>query len=695
MARRKSFDGAIALLLALAFLLWVLFKVLLVIAVVAAVVGGVWAIAKAVQFLARSVSSAAMDRHELQQFERAAAPTIAPASVEELSDPERRLSLARRAFEAWVSRLPGAPADAGECVHSADLSMERTAMLTIAIEGRRLVWRSRPYGARSLPSHPARTFQQKDAWSEDASDIADMTRHSISCNSCFGGGKQDCDLCRATGRVTCGGCSGAGKAYSYAANGSYRLMNCKICHGKGWVGCGGCVRGVRTCDTCKGQCNLEQWMEVESWARIESRIAPRTDGVQVLGWREDDHARSQAIVDARIVESIQNWHQDGVPQADVVPDALRRELVPFQQRVREGERIARSVLDVLEIPRVTVDTQIGVESEALIFTGLRMVSPSMEGDNVWTRRARKLKIARAVAAAVPIIIAAASLYQGKFYWSATTAIAIASIVASSFLSYRWFTLATLSHAQAKRWMAAAAACVAVAAISLIVGRPSVSHARAAIAAGSLDSAEEELTALGDDAITAAAWGDLRLERVKRTESYEQAADAAATINSALPQRRVADAVVDSMIVTAASSALRNGDTAAAARALARASSQLRVSPEGGNLATLTYLTLARQCTDSRNWACTAENVSLAKEFAVGKQDLDKTVAVIRREADSASESAAGVSSAQRRLEKRIDAEAAWRAWEKAAGTKSSQLETLRTQMAHDVQALESRARNSA
>src|SRR4051812_9044144 len=181
----------------------------------------------------------------------------------------------RDAFVRWASVQAAAPAHAEALIEDVQIAHEYAGLLDAEIDGRRVVWKAVPAAARARVTAAAMAIGDVDAWSIDPAVLRQRSDHIGVCSTCAGEKKLRCTACSG-GKTRCAACNGQRKAYGYASNGAYRLLNCTACRGKGEIDCAHCRRGVAVCTTCAGEGRLQRWMEVESWQRSISKSHPET-----------------------------------------------------------------------------------------------------------------------------------------------------------------------------------------------------------------------------------------------------------------------------------------------------------------------------------------------------------------------------------------------------------------------------------
>lgn len=197
------------------------------------------------------VGAAAYARHQAERDRMVQVQESAPAYVPFAQADGTRdelLRIAPSAFDRWIRQFPFAPGDTKPLIREIAYREHRFARLTSEYEARRIVHRFGPCSGR----HPAGAVRGRisefDAWSISDDDLRARTIRAEACGECSGRGRSTCVACSGHGRSTCRACEGAGKAYGYAKNNAYRLLNCKACRGRGSLDCA-CVVGRVSCRT--------------------------------------------------------------------------------------------------------------------------------------------------------------------------------------------------------------------------------------------------------------------------------------------------------------------------------------------------------------------------------------------------------------------------------------------------------------
>src|SRR3954447_5441281 len=234
-------------------------------------------------------------------------------------------------------------------------------MLDTEIDGRRVVWKAVPAAARARVTAAALAIGDVDAWSIDPAVLRQRSDHIAVCSTCAGEKKLRCSACTG-GKTRCAACNGQRKAYGYASNGAYRLLNCTACRGKGEIDCAHCRRGVAVCTTCAGEGRLQRWMEVESWQRSISKSHPDTIARQ-FAW--GDRPANEALArDGELLHDVSRPRALAREDAASIPDEW---LAVLRPAVTAEERVSRERLRIVRIPTRVVHYRLGSIGDAVTF----------------------------------------------------------------------------------------------------------------------------------------------------------------------------------------------------------------------------------------------------------------------------------------------------------------------------------------
>lgn len=589
----------------------------------------------------------------------------------------------RDAFVRWVAGQTAVPRAPASLIEHVELSHDYAGLLDTEVAGRRVVWRWLPAAARTRPTTAALAQADVDCWTIEPASLRQRSVHIAVCHGCAGEKKHRCGACAGGGKVICGACNSQRKAYGYAANGAYRLLNCTVCRGRGEVDCAQCRRGIAVCSTCAGEGRLQRWMEIESWQRAVSNVHPVVIARQ-FAW--GDSPTNEAL--ARDGEVLAELDAPHLLSADALGGVSPEWLDVLKLVTTEEERIVRQRLRIVRIPTHQVHYRLGDEEDRVTFSGLRHIDPIALPNAAFDRRATRLRMLRVILVMLAIVIAVASLARGAFYRSVSTLLSLlacsASLVAIDFAAADW-TAARL-HTPAR--LVVAAACLLVAMIFAIVALPRVAHAQKLIAAGRLDDAEEELHALRG-AAAPSILADLHLEQVRRATTIEAAKRVLAEIPQTLPQYALASGRFDQLVLSTAREDARRRQWSQASAALAFLSDGARGRPDAIDVAESVYVASARESVDRGDWSGAARAILSARRLGVRSMALGQLHDTIGSTAVDAAARARRSGDARARLKQRLIAEAAFAAWESSGDTaESAPLIALRTDMAHDIAAIE-------
>jgi hypothetical protein len=607
--------------------------------------------------------------------------TSTPANDEREAD-------VRAAFAAWASREESAPRGVASLVEGVELSHEHVGLLDTDVRGRRVVWKAVSADPRARITTPSIDIQNVDPWTVEAGPLRKRSDHIALCAACGGEKKVQCTACGGLGKTLCRACRGQRKMYGYTVNGARRLLNCTECGGKGDLDCAHCRRGIASCGPCGGQGRVQRWIELEWWQRscasTHSAALP-----QRLGWRENP-PNDVITRDAELVIEIDRPHRlTDSDLGNVSPQwlsLLAPQLVP-------GERIERQRLRIARLAIHRVRYRLGPGVHRVDLTGRRLMAPAPGEPGAFSWRASRLRMLRRLLLVIGVIVAILLLARGPFYRSGLTLLSLIAFGGTLAMLYGAAADWTAARRQVRNWLIAAGSFLIVFAALTLAALPRVTHAQNLIAAGDLDRAEEELTALGGTGDTAGLWADLRLARINHAADIAAAREALAQIPSALPQHVIGIAAVDDLILRTAAAESEKNQPSKAAEALAQLGDRARGQPRSVALATGVYVPLAQQKIARADWTGAADTVVAARRLGVPPEELDRVNELILAAGLAAAAKAARVSDPRRRLEQRLIAEAILAAWERASGRSSTPaLIALRTTMAHDVASVESAAR---
>lgn len=669
MGRRGRFTQAdaraVVALFILAVAMMVLAAVGLYLLIAAAVVAAGW-------LLKRGIEAYERHRAERERVERVrqASPAFASFATDGgVATSGALLDAAPGAFNAWIGTFPFAPSDARPLIRDVSYREHRFARASTAYETRVVVERS----GRCSGMHDRQVRCRPgdfDAWSIGDDELRRRSVHMAACDDCSGAGRRTCSTCSGNGRTPCGACNGAGKAYGYAKNNSYRLLNCKACRGSGSHDCT-CVAGRVVCRGCEGSGRVDRWLAVERTRRVEVRCDRVALDARAFPWLQQSAADDVVLRDAMIVatlsspralaysEALQVASQHGIDAAILVAPAQRT-----------GDRVQRLDVEVIAIPEVAVAYEMNLRPESVSFFGRRMLAPTPEhaGDRLPVRRARFLRNVLRGVVAVPVAAALFYLFRGAYFWNAQTAMLLATLLLGCAVAFGTAWAGSLGRRPASAWGAMALlAFLSSGALAMAV-EPSLDDAREGLARGDLDMARAELLALGTEKPEAAeAWADLMLAVTRTMTAPADAATAAAAVPATSPQRRLADAHVDSLVAATVEAALAAGHSTRAALAMQSASPAFASDPRQRATAATLYERRTADCLARDDWSCAASEARLADSFGstaalkkVGSSLYDQALAATRR----------GLSAKSRttRSEAALAAGRLWGQWQSVSGS---------------------------
>jgi len=541
------------------------------------------------------------------------------------------------------------------------------------------------------PDNAAALIEKIDRTEEYVGLLAtDWNRREIServttCDSCHGTGRDSCNVCGGAGTRTCPACKGEAKNYGLAADGSRRLLNCKTCRGKGRVDCTACRRGIAICGRCAGQQQVRKQFVTERSSRADTSEVP-SSLARYFRWTGAT-PDPEVEIEATIVATIDKPRELSPEDLSNVPDSWLRDLTAHLQRPAHDEHIVRQRLRIATIQRVRIEYALGDAKGSVDILGKRM-SVTATPDNPFSRRASTLRFVRRLLIALVIIALAVYFLRDTYYWSVASAIAAVFFATAAIGTYQALRARHFASHRAKQWSAAA-----VLALVLSIGAgawaaPRLSHAEAAIRNKDFDTAQRELAVLGADPTV---WNELQLARTRAATGYVAAIAAAEKIPQTAPQYAVARERVDRLVVQEARANAAEGRYAIAAEILRNLSDKMRDDSVAA-IAQSTFVPLARQKIASKEWREASRFLQQARGLGVPDAVLTDVAKPMYDAAMQSTTLALATGDAQRRLQRSIDAEQMWVAWELAAGTHDTrQLITLRGSMARDVFYLESRA----
>lgn len=593
----------------------------------------------------------------------------------------------RDAFARWASVQAAAPSHAERLIEDVQIAHDYAGLLDSEIDGRRVMWKAVPAAARARVTAAALAIGDVDAWSIDPAALRQRSDHIAVCGTCAGEKKLRCTACSGGGKTRCAVCNGQRKAYGYASNGAYRLLNCTACRGKGEIDCLHCRRGIAVCTTCAGEGRLQSWMEVESWQRSISKSHPETSARQ-FAW--GDRPANEAL--ARDGELL---HDIGRPRALSRDDAAsvpEEWLAVLRAEVTAEERVSRERLRIVRIPTRIVHYRLGSIGDSVTFHGRRLLAPDPAAQSAFDQRAARLRMLRIVLIAIAIVITVASLARDAFFRSVPTLLSLLACFAALVLIERAAADWTAARLHTRALLIAAGSSFVVAIVFAIAALPRVAHAQRLIASGDIAAAESELLALHENA-SPAMWADLNVSQIRQASGIDAAQQSLAQIPRTLPQYRVAVRAIDERILETARHDATERKWSDASAALALLSDGARDRSDAAAVAESVCIPSASEKTDRGDWSGAADTIVTARRMGVRAAALEPFDGAIRSAAINADEKARHANDARERLRQRLVGENAFVSWERATenwGTPP--LIALRVAMARDVAAVERKER---
>jgi len=482
------------------------------------------------------------------------------------------------------------------------------------------------------------------------------------------------------GSLTCTDCSGQGKAYGYASNGSRRLLNCKSCRGKDAIDCSLCRRGIATCNECDGSGRIQRWLEIEQWQRQTVNTHPQSAVHQLL-WRIAP-TDFEVARDTEIVAEIRQPRRITRDDAPNVPSLWFDLLAPT---LEHGERIADQHLRIARFPTYAVRYRLGREVDHATFSGRSLAPPSTD-NSLLAKRASRLRWLQLLLCAIAMLVMLFSLGRGTFYWSPATLVSLMFSIAAMVAIHGAVADASGRRRSVRVWLIAVALFTFIAVLSAIVALPRLAHAQKLLAATQLDAAEQELTALGDDA-PPETWSELQLARIRQTSDIENARTILQKIATGTSAHAQGTTLVDALI-------LRTIERHATAKHFADAAQLFplitnRATPQVRTAAHSVLLPLAQGKIAEADWRRGADAIVTARSMGVEEAELTPMIDTIETRGIDAARKSARIANARDRLLRRLDAEQILVARDIASGEwGNAALMKLRHEMARDVAAVE-------
>ncbi len=574
---------------------------------------------------------------------------------------------ARRVFAAWARQLPKAPRDASGTIHALTLRTRLVGRLTTRLEGRRFAWRSRPYDGRDRPTLPP-DVGALDPWNPPPN-LSQVTRHIVDCAACAGRGTVHCPTCGASGRVTCRNCDGVGKYHGTTASGARRLLNCKGCRGKGSVVCtAGCVKGSVDCRACLRCGRLERWLEVEGGARDgDVQVEPDGDATRAFHWGKDGvpATEEQVARDAKVVCRVRDDRvltPDDLP-AEVPAGWRTANWERIQARIEPGEKVVSQTFELLRIPSIEVEYGLGAERQIVALEGLRMLAPPVTDDRLFAGRASSLRILGVSLGLLPVAMLIVYAARGSYYVTPLLAGMVGAMILLGGIVYATLWHSSLGRRTARKWLATAALPLAAIAGLAIVAEPSLARAKRYVAAGDVQAAARELSALGPrtDPKLASLWNDLRLRQVMVEADADRAAAWAGDLAPDTSQFNTGWAHVDELRLNAARAAIAAGDVKGARASLDQVT---RPAAQAARTTLLDDLYIAewRGCVKEEDWPCAADYLEKADTGRLGDAGAtarSETLAALQARTSALVDAAAHEADLERRVAALAAAERVW------------------------------------
>ena len=593
------------------------------------------------------------------------APVDAPGTADEL------VRTASNAFHDWVQQFPFVPAETQQLIRKIAYREHRFARLTTEYEARRIVHRSE----RCSGKHPSGAMRDRDkevdAWSIADEDLRARTIRTEACGDCNGSGRITCIACSGYGRLTCGACNGAGKAYGYAKNNSYRLMNCKACRGRGSLDCS-CAAGRVSCRACEGSGRVDGWLAVERTTRVDVRCDTTALDVGALPWLKGGGAEDIVRRDALIVVTLSS--QTTLTSTETKKIAADHQLDPASvvcsPPAAHTERVRGQKVEVVAVPEVAITYEMNGRTENLSFFGRRMLAPTRmhSPQRLIEVRSRLLRYVMNSGLALTLLVGLIYTARGAYFWKVETALLVLTLAAGAAAVFGAAWCATLGRRAARIW-AVLALCTLLASGALAVtAEPKLRDARKLLSRGDLDAARTELLALGvDDPQEEEAWADLTLAVTRTKTSPTEAVVAAAEVPETSPQRQLANRHVDTLVAAVITVDLATDDLDNATAAITQATSRFASDPRHRTLAATLYDRLTDRCLAREDWPCAIAAARLAESFGSDGSRAKVDSSLHARAVDT-TRSGLRARTRAARAEYATAAEQLWGYWQAVSGT---------------------------
>ena len=620
------------------------------------------------------VAMAAYARHRAESDRiarvRESAPTFAPfAQAHDSAD--ELLRTAPGAFHDWIRQFPFSPVETQPLIREIAYREHRFARLTTDYEARRIVHRSGRCSGRHASGAVRDRTNDFDAWSISDDELRARTIRAEACGDCSGSGRITCVACSGYGRLTCGGCNGAGKAYGYAKNNSYRLMNCKACRGRGSLDCA-CVGGHVSCRSCEGSGRVDGWLVVERATRVDVRCDTTTLDAGALPWL--DHGGAEDVIkrDAVIVGTLSS--STPLTASETKKIAAENQLDPASVVVppptNKDERVRGQKLEVIAIPEVAITYEMNGRAESLSFFGRRMLAPTRthSRQRLVEKRSRLLRHVLIGGVALPLVAGLVYAARGAYFWKVETALLILMLAVGTGAAFGAAWFGTLGRRAARIWAVLALLTFLASGALAVTAEPELRDARMFLSSGDLDAARTELLALGvDDPLEKEAWADLTLAVTRTKTSPSEAAVAAMEVPENWPQRQVANSHVDTLIVAVIEADLASNEVGNATAAMTKATGGFASDPQRRMAAATLYERLTDLCLEREDWPCAIAEAQRAESFGSGASRAKVATSLHARAVDI---TRLGLRARTRaaRAEHATAAERLWGHWQAVSGT---------------------------
>lgn len=381
----------------------------------------------------------------------------------------------------------------------------RFARLITALDDRAVVNGSEPYSGRKALDVVKVEPSEVDPFSDEpAESLRDRSEYFATCDHCAGTKKLDCRICGARGRVFCHDCGGSGQGI-----GKRGPIQCLTCRGTTTVACGSCTKGKLKCGKCQGKGKLRRWLVVRRTLRESIQSVPDYElndaRVDVLDVRSSDGRLSAADV-----EYIEQLVGHPLPEA---PPSTRNSRI-IHQRIEACEIVMWSVQ--LELAS-KVNEVMFVEGEP------RPRAVDIKPLRMW----RWWVVLSAVVAAACTFLAWVIFFARDPMYYASSMWYVPYVLSSSTAGFALFLAAVVRSSSRNRRsrkpvvytiVTVAALMMLASLVAFVASYPSLSQAKAMLAAGDVDAAEREVNALSrrspDNNDVARLAGDVRQHRLQ-------------------------------------------------------------------------------------------------------------------------------------------------------------------------------------